>query len=79
MNEKPILSVSFIEDTGKYKVDIPGGSTVPETVFAFAVVIKCLLRDEVIKSADDIYQMLRRYVEDPQFEELKSEEEANEE
>lgn len=74
MNEKQILSVSFIEDSGKYKVDIPEGSTVPETVFAFAVVVKCLLRDGIIKSEDDIYTLLKRYLSDPQFEELKEEE-----
>lgn len=73
MNEKSILSVSFIEETGQYKVDIPAGSTVPETVFAFAVVVKCLLRDEIIKSPEDIYTLLKRYVEDPQFDELKQE------
>ena len=72
-NIKLLLAVAFDEENGNYKVDIPQGSTIAETVFGFSVVIKCLLRDGLIKSPQEIYDMLKRYTEDPQYQELKSE------
>lgn len=72
-NRKLLLVVSFDNDTNQYQVDIPEGSTIAETVFGFSVVIKCLLRDELIKSPTEIYDMLKRYTEDPQYQELKEE------
>ena len=76
MNEnriKLLLAISFDEENGDYKVDIPAGSTIAETVFGFSVVIKCLVRDGLIKEPAEIYDMLKRYVEDPQYQELKKE------
>ena len=72
-NIKLLLAVAFDESSGSYKVDIPAGSTIAETVFGFSVVIKCLLRDGLIESPNEIYDMLKRYTEDPQYQELKSE------
>lgn len=76
MNEKEnlklLLAVTFDESSGNYNVDIPAGSTIAETVFGFSVVIKCLLRDGLIKSPQEIYDMLKRYTEDPQYQELKN-------
>lgn len=78
MTDKPILSVSLDEESGRYRVTIPAGSTVPETVFAFAVVVKVMVRDGIVDSYDYIYDMLKRYVEDPQFDELKEDDNETE-
>lgn len=72
-NVKLLLAISFNNDANQYQVDIPEGSTIAETVFGFSVVIKCLLRDGLIQSPTEIYDMLKRYTEDPQYQELKEE------
>lgn len=72
-NSKLLLAISFNGDCNQYQVDIPEGSTIAETVFGFSVVIKCLLRDGLIKEPSEIYDMLKRYVEDPQYQELSEE------
>ena len=47
-NEKKIILAVAADDVNNtYTVDIPAGSSVPETAFAMAVVIKCLIRDGV--------------------------------
>ena len=76
-NRKILLAVSFDNDTNRYQVDIPDGSTIAETVFGFSVVIKCLLRDGLIESPKEIYDMLKRYVEDPQYQEIKEGDDGN--
>ena len=70
-NLKLLLAISLNNENGQYQVDIPEGSTIAETVFGFSVVIKCLLRDGLIKEPNEIYEMLKRYTEDPQYQELK--------
>ena len=77
-NRKLLLAVSFDNGTNQYQVDIPEGSTIAETVFGFSVVIKCLLRDGLIQSPTEIYDMLKRYVEDPQYQEIKEDDDGNE-
>ena len=72
-NRKLLLAISFNSDANQYQVDIPEGSTIAETVFGFSVVIKCLLRDGLIQSPTEIYDMLKRYTEDPQYQEVKEE------
>ena len=55
-----LLVVSFDDETNRYSIEIPKGSSVPETVFSFAIVVKCWLRDGVIKETNDIFKMLEK-------------------
>lgn len=73
-----LLVVSFDDETNRYSIEIPKGSSVPETVFSFAIVVKCWLRDGVIKETNDIFKMLEKYVNDPQYEEVKEDEDVEE-
>ena len=69
-NKKLILAVAFDDDANTYTVDIPAGSSVQETAFAMAIVIKCLIRDGVIEKASDVTSLVDKYVNDPQYQEV---------
>lgn len=71
INRKLLLAVAFDEDTSTYNVDIAQGSSVPETAFAMSVVIKCLVRDGIVKDPKEITQLILKYLDDPQYQELK--------
>lgn len=71
--EKLIVKVSFDDTNGKYNVVIPSGMTLNEVIFGFVVVIKCLIRDGVIDDYAVVYDLLTRYLNDPQFEEVRDE------
>ena len=64
-----LLSVAF--DDGKYEVKIPKGSNVAETAFCIAVIIKVLTRDNIVSGRKEILDAITRYLDDPQFEEVK--------
>lgn len=69
--KQELLSVSF--NDGKYEVKIPKGSNVAETAFCIAVIIKVLTRDKIVSSQKEILDAVTRYLDDPQFEEVKDE------
>ena len=72
MNEKKlILAVAFDEGANRYSVDIPAGSSVQETAFAMAIVIKCLIRDGIIEKSSDMTNLVNKYVDDPQYQEVQ--------
>ena len=64
-----LLSVTF--NDGKYEVKIPKGSNVAETAFCMAVIIKVLTRDNLVSRAKEVLDAITRYLDDPQFEEVK--------
>ena len=64
-----LLSVTF--NDGKYEVKIPKGSNVAETAFCMAVIIKVLTRDNLVSGAKEVLDAITRYLDDPQFEEVK--------
>ena len=70
-NKKIILAVAFDEEKNIYSVDIPAGSSVPETAFGMAIVIKCLIRDGIIEKSSDVTDLITRYVEDSQYQEVQ--------
>lgn len=71
-NDKKILmAVAFSEENNTYIVDIPSGSSVSETAFCMSVVIKCLIRDGIIKDANEVTDLINKYMTDPQYQELK--------
>ena len=64
-----LLSVTF--NDGKYEVKIPKGSNVAETAFCMAVIIKVLTRDKLVSGTKEVLDAITRYLDDPQFEEVK--------
>lgn len=73
MDEKLIISVSFDETNGNYKVQAGEGSSVPEVAFAMSVIMKCFLKEKLIDNIDDFTALIKKYLTDPQYEELKNE------
>ena len=69
------MAVAFSESKNSYIVDLAKGSNVAETAFAMSVVIKCLMKDGIIKSPADVTDLIDKYLNDPQYEEVK--EDAN--
>lgn len=71
---KLLLAIAYEEgDNGKanYIVDIPKGSTVTETAFCVNVVIRCLVRDGVIKNSKEFIDYVLKYLDDVQYSEVK--------
>lgn len=74
VERKLLLAVAYEEgDNGKanYIVDIPKGSTVTETAFCMNVVIRCLVRDGVIKDSKEFIDYVLKYLDDVQYSEVK--------
>lgn len=81
MNEKKnerklLLAVACEEaDDGRanYIVDLAQGSSVTETAFCMSVVIRCLVRDGVVKDENEVLNYIKRYLGDSQFAEVSDE------
>lgn len=74
MAKNELIKVTFDDETGRYSVSLGQGSSVPETAFAITVVIKCLKRDGYIKNAKELLNLVKKYLTDPQYEEVQDEE-----
>ena len=66
-----LMAVAFSESKNSYIVNLARGSNVAETAFAMSVVIKCLMKDGIIKSPADVTDLIDKYLNDPQYEEVK--------
>lgn len=66
-----LMAVAFSESKNSYIVDLAKGSNVAETAFAMSVVIKCLMKDGIIKSSTDVTDLIDKYLNDPQYKELE--------
>ena len=66
-----LMAVAFSESKNSYIVDLAKGSNVAETAFAMSVVIKCLMKDGIIKSPADVTDLIDKYLNDPQYKELE--------
>lgn len=75
-NKVLLMAVAFDQTNNTYSVDLAKGSNVAETAFSMAVVIKCLIRDGIIKEAKDVTDLINKYLDDPQYNEVKKDEEA---
>lgn len=74
-----ILAIGFNETTGKYEMNIPQGSNVPECAFGVAALIKCLVRDGVIEKPEVFLDYIDKYTFDEQYQELEGDENEKEE
>lgn len=70
MNEKLILKISFDEDAGTYQMNVGAGMSVNESMFGIAAFMRCLVRDKVVEDRQLLFDMLYRYLNDPQYEEV---------
>lgn len=71
---KTILSISTDSDTGEYGISVAEGSNVPETMFAVAAMIRCFVRDGIIENAEVATDMLNKYLNDSQYDEVEDDE-----
>ncbi len=70
-NKVLMLAVALDPDKNVYSVDIPKGSSINEVAFNIAVVIRCMLKDDVIKDAKEMTDLIIKYSTDGQYEEVK--------
>lgn len=70
-NSKILLAVGFNDEANQYTIDIASGSNVAETAFCMTVVIKCLLKDNYIDSPNDVLDLIKKYLDDPQYDEIE--------
>ena len=75
-NKILLMAVAFDQTNNTYSVDLAKGSNVAETAFSMAVVIKCLIRDGIVKEAKDVTDLINKYLDDPQYNEVKKDEDA---
>lgn len=73
-DKRILMAVAFSESNNSYIVDLAKGSNVAETAFAMSVVIKCLLKDGIISAPSDVTHLIQKYLDDPQYEEVKNDE-----
>lgn len=73
-NKILLMAVAFDQTKNTYSVDLAKGSNVAETAFSMAVVIKCLIRDGIVKEAKDVTDLINKYLDDPQYNEVKKDE-----
>ena len=73
-NKDLILAIAFDHERDKYIVDIPAGKNIAEVAFSMMVVIRCLINDGIIKKPEDLLDLVYKYLNDPQYEEIKEEE-----
>ena len=78
MNEttKLILEITFNEESGNYDMKVGKAMSVNEVMFGVAALIKCLVRDGVVEDKNIPVEMLNKYLNDPQYDELKQAEEV---
>lgn len=72
---KNILSISTDDETGNYQISIAEGSNLAETMFAISAMIRCLVRDGVIDDSKVATDLLIKYLNDSQYDEVKENEE----
>lgn len=71
VDKKILMAVAFDDSNNTYSVDLGAGSSVPETAFAMTIVIKCLIKDGIIKDANEVTDLINKYLTDPQYQEVK--------
>lgn len=74
-NVSEVLAVRFNHDKNVYTVSTSQGSSVNEMAFAVMVVIKTLMRDGYIKDSKEFIDLINKYLGDPQYEEVKNDDE----
>lgn len=76
-NKLPILTIAYDNDKNQYTFNIPQGMSLQEVAFAIAALIKCLVRESVIKDDRVFIDFINKYLTDPQYNEVKPNEPNN--
>lgn len=69
-DKKPVLTISS-DENGKYDVKIAKGASVREGIFCVNVFVRCLIRDGLIKNTNEFFNILRTYLENSEYNEVK--------
>lgn len=71
--ETTYSTVLLITDdgTGRYSFTSDAGKSVDEMAFGIAALAKALVRDGYIKKTDDFTKAIKKYINDPQYSEVK--------
>lgn len=73
--EQEILVIQVTEDDkGKYSFTCGPGMSMQEVAFAMAAFAKVLVREGYIKKPNDFVKQIRKFMNDPQYNEIKEEE-----
>lgn len=73
-NQRLLLAVAYDEVSNTYKVDVGKGSNVAETAFAMSVVIRCFVRDGIVKEPQEVIDYINKYLNDVQYNEVTQDE-----
>ena len=65
-----ILAIAYSADKNQYSFDIPQGMSLQEVAFAVAALTKCLKRDNVIETEQIFIDLVNKYLNDPQYNEV---------
>lgn len=71
-NEKMILAISFNVETNQYNIGGCQGTSVNEMAFGIMALAKTLVRDGHLTSTDEFIDKIKKYCDDPQYEEVKN-------
>lgn len=77
MNDNTLLNIA-VNENGQYKVTCAQGTSVNEVIFGMHVVLKCFVKNGLIKDIDTGINLLKQYCTDPQFDEVKEDEQKPE-
>ena len=69
-NVKILLECSFDEENGAYRFRSSEGASANEIIFCIAGLFRCFDRDGIAKK-EDCLNLLQKYLNDPQYEELR--------
>ena len=66
-----ILAIAYSTNKNQYSFDIPSGMSLQEVAFAVAALAKCLKRDNVIETEQLFVDLVTKYLNDPQYNEVE--------
>lgn len=66
-----LLKISLCDEGKSYKIEAAKGTSVNDIMFGVSVLIKCMVRDNVIPNQDIALEMLNTYLNDEQYNEVK--------
>ena len=72
-----VLAIAYSTEKNVYSFDIPQGMSLQEVAFAVSALAKCLKRDGVIETEQIFVDLINKYLNDPQYNEVTYDESNN--
>ena len=69
-NRKEILSISSNTKGDNYSINVSAGVSVGEMAYGINVMIRAMIRDGVIPNGKEFIDLITRYLNDPQYNEV---------